>query len=115
MHTAATFMVTTTLLNSLHVVGNPEKITCTVSGAVGVEFSSVMISWTGPRGVITNDSRVTISLTNSSGNVFLSTLWFEFLMEEDAGTYTCNVTILDTSVTGSSMLPLLISKLHFCI
>ena len=113
--TAATFMVTTTLPNRQRVVGNPEEITCTVSGAVGAVLSSVMISWTGPRGVITNDSRVTISPANSSGNVFLSTLWFEFLMEGDAGTYTCNVTILDTSVTGSSVLSSLICKSHFCI
>ena len=127
MHTAGTLMVTVTLSDHQNrVVGNPEEFTCTVSDAVGAELSSVMISWTGPRGVIiTNDSRVTISPTNSSGNDFLSILWFEYLMEGENGTYTCNVTILGNSVTGSTILGAittgltnassLIAKSHFCI
>ena len=92
-------------------MGNPEVVTCTVSGAVGVNLSSVMISWQGPGGVITNDSRVTISPTTSSGNNFLSTLQLEFLMEGDDRIYTCNMTILDTSVSGTSNLSAVIGKL----
>ena len=116
MHTAGTLMVTVTLSNRQNrIVGNLEEFTCRVSGAVGAELSSVMISWTGPRGVITNDNRVTISPITSSGNDFLSTLRFEYLMEGDDGTYTCNVMILDTSVTGSIALSSLIGKSHVCI
>ena len=96
-------------------MGNREVVTCTVSGAVGVNLGSVMIIWIGPGGAITNDSRVTISPTTSSGNNFLSTLRFEFLMEGDDGIYTCNVTILDTTVSVISDLTGLISKLTFCI
>ena len=109
-------MVTVILSNRQNrIVGNPEEFTCRVSGVVGAELSLVMISWMGPRGVITNDNRVTISPITSSGNDFLSTLRFEYLMEGDEGTYTCNVMILDTSVTGSIALSSLIGKSHFCI
>ena len=113
-------MVTTSISNNQVIVGNTEVVTCTVSGAVGVNLSSVMISWMGPGGVIVNDSRVTISPTTSSGNNFLSTLRFEYLMEGDEGMYTCNMTILDTSESGTSNLSALIGKLtvldsHICM
>ena len=105
-------MVTTSIFNKQVIVGNREVVTCTVSGAVGVSLSSVMISWTGPGGVnITNDSRVTIGPTTSNGSNFLSTLQFEYLMEGDEGIYTCNVTILDTTVSAISDLSDLIGKL----
>ena len=92
------------------MVGSPQVINCTVSTISEVESSSVMINWMGPGGVITNDSRVTISPTTSSGNDFLSTLQLEFLMEGDEGTYTCNVMILDTSGSRSVELESLTSK-----
>ena len=82
-------------------MGSPRSIDCTVSTVSGVESSSVMISWMGPGGVITNDSRVTISPTTSSGNNYTSSLQFTYLMEGDEGTYTCNVMILDTSRSQS--------------
>ena len=82
-------------------VGDEAMIDCTVSTVSGVELSSVMIIWIGPRGVITNDSRVIVSPTTSSGNNYTSSLRFTYLMEGDNGTYTCNVTILDTSGSQS--------------
>ena len=116
IHTAPTIMVTTAISNNQVIVGNTEVVTCTVSGAVGVNLSSVMINWTGPGGAdIIPDDRVTIGPTTSNGNNFLSTLRFEFLMEGDDGIYTCNVTILDTSGSGTSDLRGLISKLTFRI
>ena len=79
------------------MVGSPQDIQCIVSTVSGVELSSVMISWMGPGGEsITNDSRVTISPTTSSGNNFTSSLQFTYLMEGDEGVYTISVTILDT-------------------
>ena len=83
------------------LVGSPQDIQCIVSTVSGVELSSVMISWMGPGGEsITNDSRVTISPTTSSGNNYTSSLQFTYLMEGDEGMYTCNVMILETN--GSS-------------
>ena len=82
-------------------VGDEAMIDCTVNTVSGVELSSVMIIWIGPRGVITNDSRVIISPTTSSGKNYTSSLQFTYLMEGDEGTYTCNVMILDTSGSQS--------------
>ena len=83
------------------MVGSPQDIQCIVSTVSGVELSSVMISWMGPGGEsITNDSRVTISPTTSSGNNYTSSLWFTYLMEGDEGMYTCDVVILETSATS---------------
>ena len=74
------------------MVGNPQMIQCTVSGDSGLNIDSVMISWMGPGGgTITNNSRVTITPTTSSGNTYTSSIQFTYLMEGDEGTYTCNV------------------------
>ena len=82
------------------MVGSAQDIQCIVSTVSGVELNSVMISWMGPGGEsITNDSRVTISPTTSSGNNYTSSLQFTYLMEGDEGLYTCNVSILETSIS----------------
>ena len=90
-------------LTSGAMVGSPQDIQCIVSTVTGVELSAVMISWMGPGGEsITNDSRVTISPTTSSGNNYTSSLQFTYLMEVDEGVYTCDVMILET--VGSNTL-----------
>ena len=94
------------------MVGSPQGINCTVSTVSGVEFSFVMISWMGPGGTITSNSRVIISPTTSSGNTYTSSLQFTYLMEQDKGTYTCNVMILETTVSQSVVLQSLTSKLY---
>ena len=112
LHTVPTPTVTISPLGPIQgaMVGSPQVFTCTVSTVSGVESSSVMISWMGPGGIITNDSRVTISPTTSSGNDFLSTLQLDFLMERDNGTYTCNVMISQTNGSQSVELESLTSK-----
>ena len=101
-------------------MGSHQVINCTVSKVSGVESSSVMISWMGPGGVITNDSRMTISPTTSSGANYTSSLQFTYLMEGDEGTYTCNVMILETNGSQSVELQSLTSKcfvskiIHLC-
>ena len=93
------------------MVGSPQDIQCIVSTVSGVELSSVMISWMGPGGEsITNDSRVTISPTTSSGNNYTSSLQFTYLMEGDEGMYTCNVMILGTSISDVISMNNLASK-----
>ena len=90
------------------VVGNPQSLHCVVYTVSGVELSSVMISWMGPGGEsITNDSRVTISPTDSSGNHFANHLRFTYLMEGDEGIYTCNVMILETISSDTLLLGIL--------
>ena len=95
------------------MVGSPQDILCMVSTVSGVELSSVMISWMGPGGEsITNDSRVIISPTTSNGNNYTSSLQFTYLMEEDEGMYTCNVTILEATISNMITINNLTSK-HF--
>ena len=94
------------------MVGSPQVINCTVSTVSGVKSSSVMISWMEPGGGnITNDNRVTISPTTSSGNTYTSSLQFTYLMEGDEGNYTCNVMILDANGSDSVEIQSLTSKL----
>ena len=96
------------------MVGSPQNIQCIVSTVSGVELSSVMISWMGPEGEsITNDSRVTISTTTSSGNNYTSNLHFAYLVKGDEGMYSCNVMILDTRNMFTLELANLYSKLCF--
>ena len=93
------------------MVGSPQDIDCIVNTTVpGV--SSVSINWTGPGEVpnMSNTNRVTISPTTSSGNIFTSSLQFDYLMEGDEGNYTCNVTTLETSATQSIELQSLTGK-----
>ena len=91
--------------------GSPQVIICTVSTVSGVEFSSVMISWMGPGGgSIMSGNRVTISPTTSSGNTYSSNLEFAYLVEADNGNYTCNVTILDVTMSASLVLENFLSK-----
>ena len=93
------------------MVGSPQDIQCIVSTVSGVELSSVMISWIGPgEETITNDSRVTISQTTSSGNNYTSSLQFTYLMEGDDGTYTCNVLVLEADISKVVELNNLIGK-----
>ena len=94
------------------MVGSLQIINCTVSTVSGVESSSVMISWMGPGGSITNDSRVIIIPTTSSNNTYTSSLQYTYLMEGDEGTYTCNVMILDTSGSQSVELQSLTGKVY---
>ena len=93
------------------MVGSPQDIQCIVSTVSGVELRSVIISWMGPGGEsITNDSRVTISPTTSSGNNYTSSLQFTYLMEGDEGMYTCNVTLLDIVKLQTAEIKTLASK-----
>ena len=93
-------------------MGSSQNIQCTVSTVIGVESISVMISWIGPGGNIdVTNGRVSIgSVTDDGNNMYTRSLQFTYLMEGDEGTYTCNVMILDVSVTQSIELQSLTGK-----
>ena len=99
------------------MVGSPLTVECRVDTTVpGVSSSSIMISWTAPGGVgsIMNNTRMTISPTTSSGNVFTSSLQFTYLMEGDEDNYTCNWMILQATGSQSVELQSLTSKFLLC-
>ena len=118
MFVVSLFSVTVTSTDSMQgaVVGDTLDIQCTAEVAFnGVESSSVVFVWLGPEGIpIRNDSRVTISPTNSFPKTFNSTLHFSYLMEGDDGRYTCNVMILRANQSDSIELGRLNSKSHDC-
>ena len=91
------------------MVGELQTIECRVDTIAGV--NSLMINWTGPGGAISNNTRVTITPPTRSGNTYTSSLQFVYLMEGDEGTYTCNVTILQTRASESIELEALSSEL----
>ena len=97
------------------MVGSSQNINCTVTTVSGVESSSVMISWMGPRGNIdATNGRVSIgSVTDDGNNMYTRSLQFNNLTEDDEGTYTCNVMIHDASGSQSINLQSLTSKLLF--
>ena len=103
------------------MVGSPQDIQCIVSTVDVVELSSVIISWMGPGGQsITNDSRVTVSPTTSSGKNYTTSLHFTYLMQGDEGIYTISVRILETAISETFELKPLISKscfalMHCCV
>ena len=83
------------------LVGSPQAIDCTVSTVSGVELSSVMINWLRPDGnVITSDNRIVVNQVTSFGQNYTKHLHFIYLVEEDVGTYTCEVMILDALQTS---------------
>ena len=97
-------------------MGSPQMIQCTVNAVNGVESNLVMISWMGPGGdTITNDVRLTINPATSIGNHHTSSIQFTYLMEGDEGTYMCNVMILETSGSASTVLGELIGKPYIFI
>ena len=92
-------------------VGKPYWIQCSVHTSEKVNSSVVKIDWSGPDGSITNDSRISIHPTLSDdGIVHNSTLQFVYLSQNDNGTFTCNVTILDTNISEAFQLNKITSK-----
>ena len=93
-------------------MGSSQSIQCTVSTVSEVESSSVMISWMGPGGSIdATNGRISIgSVTDDGNNMYSRSLQFTYLMEGDEGLYSCNVTILEASVSRVVDLQSLTSK-----
>ena len=102
------------------MVGDQQVIMCTVSTVDGVEPSSVMISWIGPKGSYTSNDRITVETEKMEAemgenlNTYNSTLQFAYLMEGDEGIYTCSVTILDTVKVETTDIKSLTSKHNIC-
>ena len=93
-------------------MGDTLNLKCLVTTVSGVEFSSVMFSWVGPRSIpVINGSRVIINPTTSNDNSYTSSVQFAYLMEGDEGIYACNVMMLETFGSASVILETLASKL----
>ena len=78
-------------------VGHSKEIHCIANTSERVNPLAVSITWIGPNGPITNNSRLFITPTVSNGTNHISTLQFSYLSEDDEGLYECNVTVLEMS------------------
>ena len=93
-------------------VGKPYQILCSVHTSEKINSSVVKIDWNGPDGFTTNDSRITIHPNVSDdGIIHYSTLRFLYLSQNDTGAFTCNMTILDTTISQMFQLDNITSKL----
>ena len=82
-------------------MGKPYSIQCNVHMSEKVESSIIKIDWSGPNGsIITSDSRINIHSTVSiDGIIHNSTLQFLYLSQSDNGSFVCNVTLVDTTLS----------------
>ena len=90
-----------TVLNS-QAVGSKLSLKCDVTTVRGVT-SNAEVVWMRNDTAIEemNSTRISISPTDSNGNIYTSFLHFSYLSEGDESEYTCRVTILDTSTSRS--------------
>ena len=82
-------------------LGYSYEIQCTAYTDGMINPNNVTVSWTGPNGVITNDSRLTITPTISNGTSHTNTLQFSFFSESDEGEYSCNLVMFGILLSGS--------------
>ena len=82
-----------------------QDIICSVTITSAIDPNSVELTWTNNDSIITTDNRVTITPTNITENpssfTYTTTIQFDYLMEEDEGDYTCNVTVDDMMESNS--------------
>ena len=82
-------------------LGVSYEIHCTAYTDEMINPNNATLSWTGPNGTITNDSRLIITPTISNGTSHASTLQFSYLSESDEGEYSCNLVMFGTELSGS--------------
>ena len=92
-----------------HTVGQGQAILCTAT-VISTSDHSVIFTWITPDGVDIDDERVTILPSTIDGNTFTSILQFEYLMENDNGTYICNIMSNNNTISTSEELDRIFSK-----
>ena len=97
---------------AVHSVGQGQAIVCTASLIPGEDVNnSLVFTWVLPDGVNTSDDRTSIMPTIVNGSDHTSILQFDYLMESDVGTYTCDIMSNKSSIPQSVVLQHFISKL----
>lgn len=86
-------------------VGESYSIRCSIYTSERMNSSIITTDWIGPDGSIANDSRITIYPTVSNdGIIHNSTLQFLYLHQNDSGSFTCNMAILNTTLSQTFQL-----------
>ena len=90
-------------------MGSPLNSNCIVSTVDGVEFSDVMIIWTGPG--ISSDRFIMSNITSLGNNTYSRTLKLDYVLKTDENNpYFCIATILEASALESFELESLAGK-----
>ena len=91
-------------------MGSPLNATCIVSTVDGVEFSDVIIRWTGPG--VSTDRFIIGDITSLGNNTYSRTLRLDYLLKTDEGInhYFCIATLLEASAIESFELDPLAGK-----
>lgn len=92
-------------------VGKPYMMQCSVYTSEKINNTMIKINWIGPDGFIRNTSRIVIHPTVSDDDIIHnSTLQFLYLRQNDIGPFTCNVTILNITLSQTFQLDNITSK-----
>ena len=85
------------------VVGDRQVIDCIATTHVAVDISLLNFYWMEGGDNITNSTsdRITVRPTTSMGNVYVSSLQFDYLVVSDEGNYTCNVEFFGSSLSAT--------------
>jgi len=78
-------------------VGRPHRISCILNTGKILNHTELNISWTGPNGVVVNESdRITIipATSSSDGHIHTSALQFLYISKDDENTsYDCTASL----------------------
>ena len=85
-------------------MGDSYEIQCTAYTDEMINPNNVTVSWTGPNGTITNDSRLTITPTISNGTSHTSTLQFSYFSEDDESEYNCSLVVFGIKLKPVSIM-----------
>ena len=95
----------------MYTVGQQQAIICMASLIPGENVNnSALLTWVVPDHIDINDERVTVMPTTINGSDYSSILYFDYIMETDVGSYTCNITSSQNSFVLSVDLQDLIGK-----
>ena len=94
-------------------VGESHGVNCTLYTGQAVDSNDVSINWSGPNGVIANESsRINVIITTSNGYIHTSTLQFSYISEKDEDTsYNCTAIVTRNNESLSYQKSFSMSKL----
>ena len=72
---------------------DPLNLTCVTKVNPAVDVPVVTHQWTGPGGVVSSSSDVSVSGVTGSGHTYTSMVMFNSLLSSQVGTYTCSSTV----------------------
>ena len=111
LETVTDFIPSISLEPAMHTVGQQQAVVCSANLIPGEDVNnSLVFTWMAPDGVSINDERLIIMPTVINGSNHTSILQFDYLMENDVGTYKCDIASSQSTFTLLVNLRDLLSK-----